>query len=176
MKRKFLQKVQVRLERGCRKLVILENECNLTGSVQAIYMQNLAEEEVKLGTEQRLVKIHSLYVNKEAWLTAELKRDEKREVFKENDGVEKNPFIPFKNQIIQQRKVKESLFERVYRQMRCNQDIFKELFSLSIASKSLWENRYHGIEDIYRSRSCYREIQSKNIEPGSESKSEGSTV
>ena len=56
-----------------RKLVLPENAYNLSGSVQAIFVENHVEEDKELCVGQRLGTVHSLYIDKEAWLREELK-------------------------------------------------------------------------------------------------------
>ena len=59
-------------EKG-RKVLLLENEYDLSGSVQAVYMENLADECVELCVGQKLGTIHSMCLEKEAWIKEELR-------------------------------------------------------------------------------------------------------
>ena len=63
-----------------RKLVLLENAYNMSGSVQALYEENHAEEDVELCIGQRVGRIHSLHIDKEVWLRAELGSGSRLEV------------------------------------------------------------------------------------------------
>ena len=59
-------------EKG-RKVLLLENEYDLSGSVQAVYMENHADECVELCVGQKLGTIHSMCLEKEAWIKEELR-------------------------------------------------------------------------------------------------------
>ena len=59
-------------EKG-RNILLLENAYNLSGSVQAIYVENHAEECVELCVGQKLGKIHSMCIYKLAWIKEELR-------------------------------------------------------------------------------------------------------
>ena len=59
-------------ERG-RNILLPENAYNLSGSVQAIYVENHAEECVELCVGQKLGTIHSLSIDKQAWIREELR-------------------------------------------------------------------------------------------------------
>ena len=54
-------------EKG-RNLLLPENAYNLSGSVQAIYVENHAEECVELFVGQKLSTTHSLCIDKQAWI------------------------------------------------------------------------------------------------------------
>ena len=55
-----------------KRLVLPESAYNLAGEVQAVYVENHAEEEVELCIGQRVGTVHSLYIDKEVWLKEEL--------------------------------------------------------------------------------------------------------
>ena len=57
---------------GGRKIILPENANDLSGSVQTIYVENHAEECVKLCVGQRLGTVHSMCLDKEASIRAAL--------------------------------------------------------------------------------------------------------
>ena len=59
-------------EKG-RNIFLPENAYNLSGSVQAIYVENHAEECVELCVGQKLGTIHSMCIDKQAWIKEELR-------------------------------------------------------------------------------------------------------
>ena len=59
-------------ERG-RKILLPENAYDLSGSVQAVYVENQAEECVELCVGQKLGTIHSMCIDKQAWIKEELR-------------------------------------------------------------------------------------------------------
>ena len=59
-------------EKG-RNILLPENAYNLSGSVQAIYVENHAEECVELCVLQKLGTIHSMSIDKQAWIREELR-------------------------------------------------------------------------------------------------------
>ena len=59
-------------EKG-RNILLPENAYNLSGSVQAIYEENHAEECVELCVGQKLGTIHSMCIDKQAWIKEELR-------------------------------------------------------------------------------------------------------
>ena len=59
-------------EKG-RKVLLPENAFDLSGSVQAVYVENHAEECVKLCVGQKLGTIHSMCIDKQTWIKEELR-------------------------------------------------------------------------------------------------------
>ena len=59
-------------EKG-RKILVPENAFDLSGSVQAVYVENHAEECVKLCVGQKLGTIHSMCIDKQTWIKEELR-------------------------------------------------------------------------------------------------------
>ena len=59
-------------EKG-RKVLHPENVYDLSGSVQAVYVENHADECVELCVGQKLGSIHSMCIDKEAWIKEELR-------------------------------------------------------------------------------------------------------
>ena len=59
-------------EKG-RKVLLPENAYDLSGCVQAVYVENHAEECVELCVGQKLGTIHSLCIDKHAWIKEELR-------------------------------------------------------------------------------------------------------
>ena len=59
-------------EKG-RKVLLTENAYDLSGSVQAVYVENHAEECVELCVGQKLGTIHSMCIDKQAWIKKELR-------------------------------------------------------------------------------------------------------
>ena len=59
-------------EKG-RKILVPENAFDLSGSVQAVYVENHAEECVKLCVGQKLGTIPSMCIDKQAWIKEELR-------------------------------------------------------------------------------------------------------
>ena len=68
----FVESLEPEEQDSGRKLVLPENEYNLSESMQAVYVENHAEEDVEVCVGQRLGRIHSLQIDKEACLKAEL--------------------------------------------------------------------------------------------------------
>jgi len=66
----------------------LERRRFSSGSTQAIYEENNAKEDLEICTGQRLRKIYSLYIDKEAWLKEELKGSSKPEVEEDLDEMQ----------------------------------------------------------------------------------------
>jgi len=71
-------------------LVLPENAYNLSGSIQAVYVENHAEEDVEICVGQRLGRIPSLQIDKEAWVKAELGGENIMEVRSEDQTEEIN--------------------------------------------------------------------------------------
>ena len=59
-------------EKG-RKVLLPENAYDLSGSIQALYVENHADECVELCVGQKLGTIHSVCIDKQAWIKEELK-------------------------------------------------------------------------------------------------------
>ena len=59
-------------EKG-RKVLLPENAYDLSGSAQEMYVENHAEECVELCVGQKLGTIHSLCIDKQAWIKEELR-------------------------------------------------------------------------------------------------------
>ena len=59
-------------EKG-RNILLPENAYDLSGSVQAVYVENHAEECIELCVRQKLGTIHSLCIDKQAWIQEELR-------------------------------------------------------------------------------------------------------
>ena len=59
-------------EKG-RKILLPENAYDQSGSVQAVYVENHAEECVELCVGQKLGSIHSMCIDKQAWIKEELR-------------------------------------------------------------------------------------------------------
>jgi len=59
-------------EKG-RRVLLPENAYDLSGSVQAVYVENHADESVELEIGQKLGTIHSLCIDKDAWIKEELR-------------------------------------------------------------------------------------------------------
>ena len=59
-------------EKG-RKILLSENAYDLSGSIQAVYVENHADECVELCVGQKLGTIHSMCIDKEAWIREELR-------------------------------------------------------------------------------------------------------
>ena len=59
-------------EKG-RRVLLPENVYDLSGSVQAVYAENHAEECVELCVGQKLGTIHSMCIDKQAWIKEELR-------------------------------------------------------------------------------------------------------
>ena len=73
----FVESLQPEEQDAGKRLVLPESAYNLEGEVQAVYVENHAEEEVELCIGQRVGTVHSLYIDKEVWLKEELSgRDE----------------------------------------------------------------------------------------------------
>ena len=53
-------------------MLLPDNLNNLSGSVQAVYVENHAEEGGELCVGQKLGTIHSLCIDKDAWIKEEL--------------------------------------------------------------------------------------------------------
>ena len=68
-----------------RKLILPETY-DLSGSIQAVYVENHAEESIEICVGQRLGTIHSLCIDEKAWLKAELQGGSEPDI--ENDGEE----------------------------------------------------------------------------------------
>ena len=64
----FVESIPLEEQEAGRKLILPENAYNLSGSVQAVYMENHAEECVEVCAGQRLGTIQSLCIDEEAWL------------------------------------------------------------------------------------------------------------
>ena len=58
-------------EKG-RKVLLPENAYDLSGSIQAVYVENHADESVELYVGQKLGTIHSMCIDKQAWIKEEL--------------------------------------------------------------------------------------------------------
>ena len=58
-------------EKG-RKVLLPENAYDLSGSIQAVYVENHADECVELCVGQKLGTIHSMCIDKQAWIKEEL--------------------------------------------------------------------------------------------------------
>ena len=54
-------------EKG-RKVLLPENAYDLSGSIQAVYVENHANEYVELCVGQKLGTIHSMCIDKQAWI------------------------------------------------------------------------------------------------------------
>ena len=59
-------------EKG-RNILLPENVYDLSGGVQAVYVENHAEECIELCLRQKLGTIHSLCIDKQAWIQEELR-------------------------------------------------------------------------------------------------------
>ena len=59
-------------EKG-RKILLPENAYDLSGSVQAVYVENHAEECIEFCVGQKLGSIHSMCIDKQAWIKEELR-------------------------------------------------------------------------------------------------------
>ena len=55
------------------EFLLSDNAYDLSGSVQAIYVENHAEEWVDLSLGQKLGTVHSMCIDKEAWIKEELR-------------------------------------------------------------------------------------------------------
>ena len=69
-------------EKG-RKVLLTENAYDLSGSVQAVYVENHAEECVELCVGQKLGTIHSMCIDKQAWIKEELRGSTAQDLDKE---------------------------------------------------------------------------------------------
>jgi len=62
----FVESLEPKEQDSGQKLVLPENAYNMSGSIQAVYVENHAEEDAELCIGQRLGRIHSLQIDKEA--------------------------------------------------------------------------------------------------------------
>ena len=127
----------------------------LSRSVQAIYVENHAEECIELCVGQILVTIHSMCIDKGAWIKAELTGSNKPEVDVKEEEVSRDtgqesdfPMKESKRKFIQESfKIDEN--EILNRDAELNEEVIK-LFLDNFSFTSLWENRYIGAEDRVR--------------------------
>jgi len=73
MRTGVVESLQLEEQEGGRKVILPDNACDLSGSVQAVYVENHAEECVYLCVGQKLGTIHSMCIDKEAWIREELR-------------------------------------------------------------------------------------------------------
>ena len=83
----FVESMLPEEQESGQKLILPENAYTFSGSVKAIYAENHAEEEMEIFTGQRLGKVHSLYIDEEAWLKEELRGSSKLVVEEGEDGM-----------------------------------------------------------------------------------------
>ena len=69
-------------EKG-RKVLLPENAYDLSGSVQAVYVENHAEECVEFCVGQQLGTIHSMCIDKQAWIKEELRESTAQDIDEE---------------------------------------------------------------------------------------------
>ena len=67
----FVESIPLDEQEAGRKLILPENAYDLSGSIQAVYVENHAEESIEVCVGQRLGAIHSLCIDEKAWLKAE---------------------------------------------------------------------------------------------------------
>ena len=82
----FVESVPIDEQEAGRKLILPENAYDLSVSIQAVYVENHAEESVEICVGQRLGMIHSLCIDEKAWLKAELQGGSEPDI--DNDGEE----------------------------------------------------------------------------------------
>ena len=69
-------------EKG-RRVLLQENVYDLSGSVQGVYVENHAEECVELCVGQKLGTIHSMCIDKQAWIKEDLRGSKALEIDEE---------------------------------------------------------------------------------------------
>ena len=62
----FVESIPLDEQETGRKLILPENAYDLSGSVQAVYVENHAEESLEICVGQRLGTIHSLCIDEKA--------------------------------------------------------------------------------------------------------------
>ena len=114
-------------------MVLPENAYNLTGSVQAIYVENHAEEDVEICVGQKIGRIHSLQIDKEAWLKAELGSENITEVSSEDqlEGINEVHESEYDTEEKKRRFIKESFQidenEILHRDAQLKEEVIKML-------------------------------------------------
>ena len=83
----FVESIPLEEQETGRKLILPENAYDLSGSVQAVYVENYTEECVEVCVGQRLGIIHSLLIDKAAWLKVELQGGSESEVSDDEEEV-----------------------------------------------------------------------------------------
>ena len=83
----FVESIPLEEQETSWKLILPENAYDLSGSVQAVYVENYTEECVEVCVGQRLGIIHSLLIDKAAWLKVELQGGSESEVSDDEEEV-----------------------------------------------------------------------------------------
>ena len=65
----FVESTPLEEQEAGWKLILPENVYNLSGSVQALYVENHADESLEVCVGQKLGTIYSMCIDKEAWST-----------------------------------------------------------------------------------------------------------
>ena len=87
----FVESLPLAEQESGRKLILPENAYDMSGSVQAVYVENHDEESVEICLGQRLGTIYSLCIDEKTWLEAELQGGSVPDI--DNDGEEVLPEV-----------------------------------------------------------------------------------
>ena len=132
-------------EKG-RKVLLPENAYDLSGSVQAVYVENHAEECLELCVGQKLGTIHSMCIDKQAWIKKELRGStvpdlDEEEVCASQESVNSLQESDFPTEESRRKFIKDS-FKRdeneiLNRDAKLKEEVIK-LFYISPSPQSLW--------------------------------------
>ena len=157
----FVESIPLDEQETGRKLILPENAYDLSGSVQAVYVENHAEESIEICAGQRLGTIHSLCIDEKAWLQAELQGGSEQDI--DNDGEEVLPEVintvqesDYPTEENKRKFISES-FKLDENEILNRDEKEKEVIKLFL-EKSLREDRYPGAEDRTTTWSSSEEI------------------
>ena len=132
-------------EKG-RKVLLPENAYDLSGSIQAVYVENHANEYVELCVGQKLGTIHSMCIDKQAWIKKELRGStvpdlDEEEVCASQESVNSLQESDFPTEESRRKFIKDS-FKRdeneiLNRDAKLKEEVIK-LFYISPSPQSLW--------------------------------------
>ena len=136
-------------EKG-RNILLPENVYNLSGSVQAIYVENHADECVELCVGQKLGMIHSMCIDKQAWIQEEIRGStapdlDKEEVCNSQESVNSLQELDFPNEESKRKFIKDSfniyVNEILNRDAKLTEEVIK-LFLENFSTLALHPNHY----------------------------------
>ena len=146
-------------EKG-RNILLTENAYNLSGSLQAIYVENHAEECVELCVWQKLGTIHIMCIDKQAWIKEELRGStepdlDEEEVCDSQETVNSIQESDFPTEESKRKFIKDSFKidenEILNRDAKLKEEVIK-LFSENFSTLALHPNHY-GKTDLLELRS-----------------------